>query len=135
MYQFPIKYYKDNLIFSDNGCWAGYDYENKSKQEKENILRNLIAFLRELKNDAKILIVPKRKYYKNILSKNYKEMKSEDPLKEIAQLHTETIVEYLEDKKRERTFINTITGEEIRRVEDEVTEYRMYLFINWKKIS
>lgn len=44
-------------------------------------------------------------------------------------MHTETIVEYLEDKKRERTFINTITGEEIRRVEDEVTEYRTYLFI------
>lgn len=134
MYQFPIKYYKDNLIFSDNGCWAGYeligyDYENRSKQEKENILRNLIAFLRELKNDAKILIVPKRKDYKNILSKNYKEMKSEDPLKEIAQLHTETIVEYLDDKKRERTFINTLTGEEIRRVEDEVTEYRTFLFI------
>ena len=60
MFKFPIKYYDDNIIFTEDGCYGafeikGIDYENKSRDSKIRVLDNLTNFLVDITTEAKIL--------------------------------------------------------------------------------
>ncbi len=49
MFKFPIKYYDDNIIFTEDGCYGafeikGVDYENKSRDSKISVLHKLLLF-------------------------------------------------------------------------------------------
>lgn len=85
MFKFPIKYYEENIIFTEDGCFGafeinGVDYENKSKDNKTRLLENITNFLVDITTEAKILIIPKRQDVKEIIRSNYKYMSKEDPL-------------------------------------------------------
>ena len=100
MYKCPINYYKDNLIFTDDGCWAafeieGFDYDNRSREVKINILYNIIRFISNIPFEAKILVVPVGQDIK----KNYDSVRSHlwkgDVLYDAALAHTNMTEEYL----------------------------------------
>jgi len=100
MYKCPINYFKDNLIFTDDGCWAafeieGFDYENRSREVKINILYNIIRFISNIPFEAKILMIPvgqdiKKNY--DVLRKN---LDTNDPLYQTALAHTNLTEVYL----------------------------------------
>lgn len=65
MYDFPIKYFADNLVFNHakNECWAhfkmeGIMYDFLKDETKIQALNTLALFLSNIGQEAKILIVP-----------------------------------------------------------------------------
>lgn len=140
MYQFPVKYYDGNLIFSENGFWAsyeliGYDYDNRSNDSKNRILNDLINFLGRVTDEMKILLIPIQQDKSKALKKNYTRMKDDDPLKYVAKDYTDGVVEYLQDKKVEKIYIDKGTGEEIKLTEDEINDYKTYIITKIVDIS
>ena len=63
-YEFPIKHFEDNLIFSKDGkVWACYkmeceEYEMLSENGKESFIGRLARFISGIGDEAKILITP-----------------------------------------------------------------------------
>ncbi|MFT8349200.1 ATP-binding protein [Clostridium saccharoperbutylacetonicum] len=134
LYDFPIKYYENNLIFSEDGCWAcfevsGFDYDNRSTDNKFKILRNWINFFADVVSEEKILLIPIKQSYDERLKKNYQVMSKDDPLKKVARQHAESTVRYLELKQTEKIFVNKETGEEIKYVEDAINDYKTYVVV------
>jgi len=132
MYQFPVKYYDGNLIISENGFWAGfeligYDYDNQGESSKLKILGNLINFLSKTQDEMKILLIPIQQNKTNELKRNYNKIKDSDPLKYVAKNHAEGTIEYLESKKTEKIFIDSITGDEIKLTEDKINDYKTFV--------
>lgn len=139
MYKCPVNYYKDNLIFTDGGCWAafeieGFDYENRSQQAKLNIFNNVVRFLANIPYEAKFLMIP----VGQDINKNYESLRKnlwkDDPLYETALEHTNMTEEYLARSIEEsgnandyKTFIitNLTTQEEedILKKAKDVVEY------------
>ena len=134
MYKFPIRHYENNLIFSESGCWccfeiAGYDYDNRSKENKLKILRELTNFLADTVSELKVHIIPIRQNYDERLRKNYEVMSNEDPLKKVAKQYAEGTLKYLEQKQVEKTFVDTKSGDEIKYVEDSINDYKTYIVV------
>lgn len=105
MYDYPIKYFEDNLIFSNKKkeCYAvyklaGFSYDYKSRENKINILNSLARFLANVGQEAKILIVPVSQdidiHYKNLMEA----MDKKDILYERAKAHAEGSKRYLKAK-------------------------------------
>lgn len=105
MYQCPINYFADNLIFNvDKSCWAayklsGYDYDFLDDDLKIATLYKMAKFLAGIMSDAQILIVPveqdSRAQFKNLINK----LDEEDPLYEKAKYHAMQTESYLEQVK------------------------------------
>lgn len=65
MYNFPVMYYENNLLFSEknDSCWAGYKmngftYDFLSEEKQIAWLNRLTRFLVNLGIESKILIIP-----------------------------------------------------------------------------
>lgn len=104
MYKFPVKYFEDNLVFSEerNECWAvfkmiGYNYDFKSIQGKKSILNSMARFIANIGKEAAIYIVPigqnVSKHYKNIVGR----LNRKDILFEQARAHARQTEAYLQD--------------------------------------
>lgn len=134
MYKFPIKYYENNLIFTETGCWAcfeveGYDYDNKSKENKLKILREMTNFFADTISEMKVHIIPIKQNYEECLRRNYEVIQNDDPLKQVAKQYAEGTIKYLEQKQVEKTFIDRTSGEEIKYVEDSINDYKTYIVV------
>lgn len=134
MYKFPIEFYENNLIISESGYWAvfelaGYDYDNRSKENKIKILRELTNFFADIVSEMKVLMIPIKQTYDERLRKNYQVMANDDPLKKVAKQYAEGTVRYLEQKQVEKTFIDKTSGEEIKYVEDAINDYKTYIIV------
>lgn len=139
MYECPINYYKDNMIFTDDGCWGafeikGFDYENRSREVKIKILYNLIRFIANIPYEAKILIIP----VKQDIKKNYDILRENldvnDPLYLVAKEHINATEEYLNERIRENgnandfktyiiTNLTTQEEEDIIKKSKDIVEY------------
>ncbi len=100
MYKCPINYYKDNMIFTDDGCWGvfeikGFDYENRSRESKIKILHNIIRFISNIPYEAKILVIPVSQDIKRNYDMLRENLDKDDPLYEAALTHTNMTEEYL----------------------------------------
>ena len=93
MYDFPIKYYEDNLILNKKtkDCWAvfkavGFNYDYLSEERKTMLLNRLTRFVANIGKEAKILIIPVAQdvkiHYKSLMSK----LPKENPLYEFAKI-------------------------------------------------
>jgi hypothetical protein len=105
VFDFPVKYYEDNLIFNNSNkeCWAcykmtGFNYDYKSDQNKITILNSLARFIANIGIEAKILIIPTSQdideHYKNIIGR----MQKKDELYVRAQAHAKGTGVYLKEK-------------------------------------
>ncbi len=107
MYEYPVKYFEDNLVFntSRNECWAyykmdGFNYDFKSNENKISILNSLSRFLSNIGIEAKILVVPVSqdidKHFQSLTS----QLNKKDSLYEFSIKHSEGTKVYLKEKIR-----------------------------------
>lgn len=105
MYQCPINYFADNLIFNtDRSCWAaykltGYDYDFLDEELKISMLYKMAKFLAGIMSDAQVLIVPVEQDSKEQFRTLIKKLDEEDPLYSQALFHAQNTEKYLEKVK------------------------------------
>lgn len=64
MFQCPIDYYTENLIFNqDKSVWAlfelvGYDYDLLSDEGKAHVFQRLMLFLSNIDSEAQVMMIP-----------------------------------------------------------------------------
>lgn len=108
MYQCPITYFTDNLIFNlDRSVWAaykltGYDYDFLDDELKIRVLYKMARFLAGITSDAQVLIVPVEQDSKEHFKALIDRLNHEDPLYEQACFHAEHTEKYLEQIKATR---------------------------------
>ena len=135
MFKFPVEFVKDNLIFTQGKCYAGFtfggfEYNSKSTAKKIGIMNNLKEFIKDIPGEAQILLVPRKKSCRASLLPMMEKVREDDPLKEVSELILGQTIEILEDRENEKRIFN----EEIE--EDEVFdglkeyEYDNYIFIS-----
>lgn len=102
MYDFPVKYYEDNLIFNNNSkeCWAmykmvGFNYDYKSDESKIGILNRLSRFIASIGKEAKILIVPVSQDIDAHYERLVDNLDKKDSLYEYAKAHAGGTSNYL----------------------------------------
>lgn len=118
--EFPIKYFEDNLVFTQDGsCWAyyqlaGYNYDFLADDEKDYIFTRIKAFFWQINLDTHLLVVPnfqsikeKHDRFKNRLS---------GPLQEAAAKHMDDAADQLE-----------------KMLGEEGTDYHFYVGIKLQK--
>lgn len=107
MYDFPIKYYEDNLIFNNknNTCWAcykinGFNYDYLSDEKKIQILNRLTRFVANIGIEAKILIIPIAQniegHYNNLTA----DINKKDELYKSTLAHAKGTRNFLEQKMK-----------------------------------
>lgn len=120
MYQCPITYFKDNLIFNvDKSVWAaykltGYEYEFLDDDKKIAILYQTARFLTGIMSDAQILIVPVEQDIKEQFNHLRSKLDPNDPLYEQALFHANQTEAYLHAKKD---------------VQGQANDYRSYILV------
>ena len=72
MFKFPVQFVKDNIIFTKNKCYAGFkfggfEYNSKSTTKKISIMNNLKDFIKDIPEEAQILLVPRKKSCRDAL--------------------------------------------------------------------
>ncbi|ALA55251.1 ATP-binding protein [Shouchella clausii] len=118
--EFPIKYFEENLVFSQDGsCWAyyqlfGYNYDFLADDEKDFIFTKIKAFFWQINLDTHMLIVPN---FQSIQEKHERfKARLKGPLQEAAVKHTDDAAKQLE-----------------RLLGKEGTEYQFYIGIKLPK--
>lgn len=103
MFQCPIHYFMDNLIFNaDGSCHAafkltGYDYDFLDDESKIAILHKTARFMSGIMTDAQILIVPVEQNNKEHFRKLSKKIRKTDPLYDAAINHARDTEKYLQE--------------------------------------
>lgn len=116
MYQCPITYFTDNLIFNiDRSCWAaykltGYDYDFLDDDRKIAMLYKMAKFLAGIMSDAQVLIVPVEQDSKEQFRSLIKRLDKDDPLYEQARFHATQTEAYLEQVKASKGDANDYRG-------------------------
>lgn len=118
--EFPVKYFEDNLVFSQDGsCWAyyqlaGYNYDFLANDEKDYIFTKIKAFFWQINLDTHMLVVPNFQSVKEKHSRFKSQLSG--PLKEAAEKHTDDVATQLE-----------------RLLGKEGTEYRFFIGVKLPK--
>lgn len=101
-YDFPIKYFEENLFFAKEtrACWAGYqvigvNYDYLSAEKKINLLNGITRFVANIGSEAKILIIPVVQEVKEHYERIRKSISKDDPLYEVAMEHASGTELYL----------------------------------------
>ncbi len=112
MYKCPIEYFKDDLIFNENGsCWAvyklkGFDYDFLDDEEKLTMLNRTARFLAGVMSELQILMVPIEQNNKTHFEKLRRRLKKSDPLYEAAINHADQTEKYLEETIKKSGSVN-----------------------------
>lgn len=135
MYDFPVKYYEDNLILNKKtkDCWAvfkitGFNYDYLSDERKVIMLNKVTRFISNIGKEAKILILPVTQdvglHYKGLIAR----IPKENPLCRHAISHAEGTEAYLSanidhdgrcNDSEAYVIAKLSRGREIRRIMDD----------------
>lgn len=112
MYQCPIDYYIDNLVFNaDKSCWAvyrlhGFNYDYLSTQGKVNKLVQLARVYSGIMSYAQILVIPiekdEKEHFKNLKNR----LSHKDILYESATRQIDLTEAYLKEKMEQSGCVN-----------------------------
>lgn len=112
MYQCPIDYYIDNLVFNaDKSCWAvyrlhGFNYDYLSTQGKVNKLVQLARVYSGIMSYAQILVIPiekdEKEHFKNLKNR----LSHKDILYESAMRQIDLTEAYLKEKMEQSGRVN-----------------------------
>ena len=112
MYQCPIDYYIDNLVFNaDKSCWAvyrlhGFNYDYLSTQGKVNKLVQLARVYSGIMSYAQILVIPiekdEKEHFKNLKNR----LSHKDILYESATRQIDLTEAYLKEKMEQSGRVN-----------------------------
>jgi hypothetical protein len=101
MYQCPIDFYMDNLIFNaDKSCWAAYrlkgqNYDHLSDKQKTSRLYQLASLCEGIMSDAQILVLPIEEDVEEHFSNIKKRLNSTDVLHTSAISQIDKTKDYL----------------------------------------
>lgn len=104
MYNCPINYYIDNLVFNaDGSCWAvyrlhGFNYDHLSTSGKKGKLSQLARLFMGIMSEAQILILPIEQDLKEHFGNLRKRIKKTDILGKSALEQIEMTEDYLKEK-------------------------------------
>lgn len=104
MYQCPINYFVDNLVFNaDDSCWAiyrlyGFNYDYLSTQGKINKLVQLARLFMGIMSEAQILVIPVEQDLAEHFENLRKRIRKNDILYATAQQQIGLTEEYLQEK-------------------------------------
>lgn len=116
MYQCPIDYYIDNLIFNaDKSCWAvyrlkGFNYDYLSTQKKVNKMVQLARVYSGIMSYAQILVVPIEKDVKEHFENLKNRLNQNDILYESAIKQTDLTESYLKGQVEMSGRVNDYTA-------------------------
>ena len=120
LFEFPVKYFENNLLFSKSrrACWAGYQiegfsYDYLSAEKKINMLNATTRFVANIGTEAKILIVPTAQAVGMHYDRIIQSLDRHDALYDIAREHAQGTKLYLEEQAS---------------VDGVSNEYRVFLF-------
>ena len=120
LFEFPVKYFENNLLFSKSRreCWAGYQidgfsYDYLSAEKKINMLNATTRFVANVGAEAKILIVPTAQAVGMHYDRIIQNLNRNDPLYNLALEHAQGTKLYLEESTKAEGVSN---------------EYRVFLF-------
>ncbi len=131
MYQCPITYFRDNIIFNyDKSAWAvfkivGFDYDFLDDDAKIKILQKTARFLCGILSEAQVLIVPIEQDNKEHFNALKKRLSKSDPLYENAIYHAEQTEKYLGQKIQVRGNVNDYNTYIVVRL-SESGEYELF---------
>ena len=117
-YEYPVKYFRDNLIFTTNDVWAfyrmgGIAYNFESTDNKKSILSTVSRFIANIGSEAKIYVIP---VAQDIELHYRKEIAKLNPADELYQSSVEHMTE--------------VKNELIARLEEEVAnDYEIYVSV------
>ena len=120
MYQCPISYFADNIIFNtDRSVWAayrmtGYDYDFLDDELKIGMLYKMARFLCGITSDAQIIIVPVEQDTKEQFKGLVDRLDEKDVLYQEAKYHAEQTLMYLE---------------QVSAVQGESNDYRSFILV------
>lgn len=120
MYQCPITYFADNIIFNiDRSVWAayrmtGYDYDFLDDELKIGMLYKMARFLCGITSDAQIIIVPVEQDTKEQFKGLVDRLDEKDVLYQEAKYHAEQTLMYLE---------------QVSAVQGESNDYRSFILV------
>lgn len=112
MYQCPIDYYIDNLVFnSDKSCWAiyrlkGFNYDYLSTQGKVNKLVQLARVYSGVMSYAQILVIPIEKDVEEHFRNLRERLHRNDILYDSAMQQIELTESYLREKTEQLGRVN-----------------------------
>lgn len=136
MYQCPIVYYTDNLIFNaDKSCHAvyrlgGFDYDFLDDEAKIVVLNKTARFLAGITSEAQILIIPTEEDDKEHFHALRTKLDKKDPLYQMAVNHADQTEEYLSDSSCQKnsneykyyivTRLGASEGDMIKKISDGI---------------
>ena len=112
MYQCPIDYYIDNLVFNaDKSCWAiyrlkGFNYDYLSTQGKVNKLVQLARVYSGIMSYAQILVIPVEKDVQEHFRNLRERLHRNDILYDSAMQQIELTESYLREKTEQLGRVN-----------------------------
>lgn len=107
MYECPIDYFKDNLLYGrDKTCWAvyefvGFDYDMISDEEKKRIHNRFTLFLANITHEAKIMVIPVIQDLDEQFAMLEKGLQKNDPLYHEAKRQLKATKDYLQKQVNE----------------------------------
>ena len=111
-YEFPIKYFEENLIFNKRGeCWAcyqilGVSYDYLSKDKKIMLLNRVTRFISNIGEEAQLLIIPVAQDIRKHQEALMDAMDRSDPLYAASHAHAKGTMHYLEQKIKDNGATN-----------------------------
>jgi len=113
MYDFPIKYFADNLIFNHlkNECWAyfkleGIPYDFLKEESKIQALNTLALFISNIGQEAKIHIVPIAQDVNSHYERLIDELDKSDPLYKKTAAHAKGTLDHINRKIKRKGMSN-----------------------------
>lgn len=125
MYQCPITYFTENLIFTcDKSAWAvfkltGFDYDFLDDDNKIKILYKTARFLSSVTGEAQILLMPIERDNKEHFYALRKSLYRKDPLYESAVFHANETEKYLRQFVKSHGDVNDYSTYILVRLEEK----------------
>ena len=137
-FNFPIHYVRENLIFNNRSCIAGFklngfEYSSCNDNEKLKILDSLTEFIKEIPSEAQILLIPKTISAEKFIEPMMNKIQDNDPLKEVSTIFAKETINILKKREEDRYIYNPITEENEFISGDKSVEYDTYIFISLLK--
>ncbi|MGU8365295.1 ATP-binding protein, partial [Clostridium perfringens] len=137
-FDFPINFVKENLIFNNKACYAGFklngfEYSSCNNSEKIRILDSLTELIKEIPSEAQVLLIPRAVDCERSIRPMINKIQEDDPLKEVSTILAEKTIEILEERAEDRYIFNPVTEENEFIAGDKTLEYDTYIFISLLK--
>lgn len=138
-YKFPVKYIKENIIFTDKNILAGFklegqEYSSRSTEEKIAMwekVQNLIKAFPD--GHSKIILVPRTVFCERAIEPMLKKVKADDPLYDTTEVLLSETVRILNERAEDRYIFDEEFKEEKFIKGDKEVHYDIYLFISVKE--